>query len=78
MVVITNISDRFEIISKIILLTTKLFHSLLSHINVVSQVVVMRVSLHCQGCAGKLKKHLSKMEGIYLRNSNHFHIVFFH
>ncbi|KAL3843742.1 hypothetical protein ACJIZ3_001145 [Penstemon smallii] len=28
------------------------------------QVVVMRVSLHCQGCAGKLKKHLSKMEGV--------------
>ncbi|KAM6581173.1 hypothetical protein CsatA_004947 [Cannabis sativa] len=30
----------------------------------VFQVVVMRVSLHCQGCAGKLKKHLSKMEGV--------------
>ncbi|KAL5992295.1 hypothetical protein ACLOJK_013211 [Asimina triloba] len=29
----------------------------------VFQVVVMRVSLHCQGCAGKVKKHLSKMEG---------------
>lgn len=28
------------------------------------QVVVMRVSLHCQGCASKVKKHLSKMEGI--------------
>ncbi|XP_022727107.1 heavy metal-associated isoprenylated plant protein 8-like [Durio zibethinus] len=28
------------------------------------QVVVMRVSLHCQGCAGKVKKHLSKMEGV--------------
>ncbi|KAK9163141.1 hypothetical protein Syun_004043 [Stephania yunnanensis] len=28
------------------------------------QVVVMRVSLHCQGCAGKLKKHISKMEGV--------------
>lgn len=27
------------------------------------QVVVMRVALHCQGCAGKVKKHLSKMEG---------------
>ena len=26
----------------------------------------MRVSLHCQGCAGKVKKHLSKMEGRYL------------
>ncbi|KAL8536135.1 hypothetical protein ACS0TY_011679 [Phlomoides rotata] len=29
------------------------------------QVVVMRVSIHCQGCAGKVKKHLSKMEGTY-------------
>ncbi|XP_021750926.1 heavy metal-associated isoprenylated plant protein 3-like isoform X2 [Chenopodium quinoa] len=28
------------------------------------QVVVLRVSLHCQGCAGKVKKHLSKMEGV--------------
>ncbi|KAK6945560.1 Heavy metal-associated domain, HMA [Dillenia turbinata] len=27
-------------------------------------VVVMRVSLHCQGCADKVKKHLSKMEGV--------------
>ncbi|KAL7119422.1 hypothetical protein ACP275_02G062100 [Erythranthe tilingii] len=30
----------------------------------VFQVVVMRVSIHCQGCAGKVKKHLSKMEGV--------------
>ncbi|PSS29203.1 Protein SODIUM POTASSIUM ROOT DEFECTIVE 1 like [Actinidia chinensis var. chinensis] len=30
----------------------------------VFQVVVMRVSLHCQGCAGKVKRHLSKMEGV--------------
>ncbi|KAK8636579.1 hypothetical protein V6N13_124324 [Hibiscus sabdariffa] len=28
------------------------------------QVVVMRVALHCQGCAGKVKKHLSRMEGV--------------
>ncbi|KAL5703900.1 hypothetical protein ACHQM5_022393 [Ranunculus cassubicifolius] len=28
------------------------------------QEVVMRVSIHCQGCAGKIKKHLSKMEGV--------------
>ncbi|CAO2824886.1 unnamed protein product [Amaranthus hypochondriacus] len=28
------------------------------------QVVVLRVSLHCKGCAGKLRKHLSKMEGV--------------
>ncbi|GAB2292143.1 hypothetical protein Dimus_026394 [Dionaea muscipula] len=30
----------------------------------VLQVVVLRVSIHCQACAGKLKKHLSKMEGV--------------
>ncbi|KAK1277015.1 hypothetical protein QJS04_geneDACA014452 [Acorus gramineus] len=30
----------------------------------VFQVVVMRVSIHCQGCAGKIKKHISKMEGV--------------
>ncbi|KAI3810310.1 hypothetical protein L1987_19922 [Smallanthus sonchifolius] len=36
----------------------------LSSANQVFQVVVMRVSLHCQGCAGKVKKHLSKMEGV--------------
>eukprot|EP01018_Ginkgo_biloba_P020841 Gb_12907 [translate_table: standard] len=29
-----------------------------------SEVVVLRVSLHCQGCAGKVKKHISKMEGV--------------
>ncbi|PON66995.1 Heavy metal-associated domain containing protein [Parasponia andersonii] len=28
------------------------------------QVVVLRVSLHCKGCEGKVKKHLSKMEGV--------------
>ncbi|URE08125.1 Heavy metal-associated domain containing protein [Musa troglodytarum] len=30
----------------------------------VFQVVVMRVSLHCQACAGKVRKHISKMEGV--------------
>ncbi|KAK1314959.1 hypothetical protein QJS10_CPA06g00616 [Acorus calamus] len=30
----------------------------------VFQVVVMRVSIHCRGCAGKVKKHISKMEGV--------------
>ncbi|KAL0384495.1 UNVERIFIED_CONTAM: protein SODIUM POTASSIUM ROOT defective [Sesamum radiatum] len=34
------------------------------HDDNVFQVVVMRVSIHCQGCAGKVKKHLSKMEGV--------------
>ncbi|XP_073010826.1 heavy metal-associated isoprenylated plant protein 35-like [Typha latifolia] len=28
------------------------------------QVVVMKVSIHCQGCAGKIRKHISKMEGV--------------
>ncbi|CAL4956634.1 unnamed protein product [Urochloa decumbens] len=28
------------------------------------QVVVLRVSLHCKGCAGKVKKHISKMQGV--------------
>ncbi|KAL8129006.1 hypothetical protein V2J09_018161 [Rumex salicifolius] len=28
------------------------------------QVVVLRVSLHCKGCVAKLRKHLSKMEGV--------------
>ncbi|KAF8096028.1 hypothetical protein N665_0319s0046 [Sinapis alba] len=28
------------------------------------QVVVLRVSLHCKGCAGKVKKHLSKLKGL--------------
>jgi copper chaperone CopZ len=27
-------------------------------------VVVLRVSLHCKGCAGKVKKHIAKMEGV--------------
>nr|POE52858.1 protein sodium potassium root defective 3 [Quercus suber] len=27
-------------------------------------VVVLRVSLHCKGCEGKVRKHLSRMEGV--------------
>ncbi|EYU18502.1 hypothetical protein MIMGU_mgv11b018071mg [Erythranthe guttata] len=27
----------------------------------------MRVSIHCQGCAGKVKKHLSKMEELVVK-----------
>lgn len=34
------------------------------------QVVVMRVSLHCQACAGKVRKHISKMEGIHISFPN--------
>ncbi|KAK3163153.1 hypothetical protein QOZ80_1BG0098290 [Eleusine coracana subsp. coracana] len=28
------------------------------------QVVVLKVSLHCKGCAGKVKKHISKLQGV--------------
>ncbi|CAM0949420.1 unnamed protein product [Alopecurus aequalis] len=28
----------------------------------VLQVVVMKVAIHCEGCAGKVRKHISKME----------------
>ncbi|XP_021891572.1 protein SODIUM POTASSIUM ROOT DEFECTIVE 2-like [Carica papaya] len=28
------------------------------------QVVVLRVSLHCRGCEGKVRKHLSRMQGV--------------
>ncbi|KAL4576526.1 hypothetical protein LXL04_012621 [Taraxacum kok-saghyz] len=28
------------------------------------QVVVLRVSLHCKGCEKKMRKHISKMEGV--------------
>lgn len=30
------------------------------------QVVVLRVSLHCKGCEGKLRKHISRMEGVHM------------
>ena len=36
------------------------------YVFVYGQVVVMRVAIHCEGCAGKVKKHLSKMEGTSL------------
>ncbi|WCJ28241.1 Chloroplast-targeted copper chaperone protein [Euphorbia peplus] len=29
-----------------------------------SQVVVLKVSLHCRGCEGKVRKHISRMEGV--------------
>ncbi|KFK36635.1 hypothetical protein AALP_AA4G150600 [Arabis alpina] len=28
------------------------------------QVVVLKVSLHCRGCEGKVRKHLSRMQGV--------------
>lgn len=28
------------------------------------QVVILRVSIHCKGCEGKVRKHISKMEGV--------------
>ncbi|TYJ50845.1 hypothetical protein E1A91_A01G237000v1 [Gossypium mustelinum] len=30
----------------------------------VHQVVVLKVSFHCKGCEGKVRKHLSKMKGV--------------
>lgn len=32
--------------------------------NTQEQVVVLKVSLHCKACVGKVKKHLAKMEGV--------------
>nr|GMD12468.1 protein SODIUM POTASSIUM ROOT DEFECTIVE 2-like [Ipomoea batatas] len=29
-----------------------------------SPVVELRVSIHCKGCEGKVRKHLSRMEGV--------------
>ncbi|KAK9062609.1 hypothetical protein SSX86_019797 [Deinandra increscens subsp. villosa] len=29
-----------------------------------NQVVELRVSIHCKGCEGKVKKHISRMEGV--------------
>ncbi|PIA38873.1 hypothetical protein AQUCO_02700225v1 [Aquilegia coerulea] len=29
-----------------------------------NQVVVLKVSLHCKGCEGKVRKHISRMEGV--------------
>ncbi|KAK3206179.1 hypothetical protein Dsin_020225 [Dipteronia sinensis] len=29
-----------------------------------NQVVVLRVSIHCKGCEGKVRKHISRMEGV--------------
>ncbi|PIA65186.1 hypothetical protein AQUCO_00100583v1 [Aquilegia coerulea] len=29
------------------------------------KMVVLRVSMHCNGCARKVQKHISKMDGMY-------------
>ncbi|EPS72116.1 hypothetical protein M569_02644 [Genlisea aurea] len=29
------------------------------------QVIVLKVSMHCKGCERKMRKHLSKMDGLY-------------
>ena len=42
----------------------KKFHAYYNcYYHLVLQVVVLWVSLHCKGCEGKLRKHISKMEG---------------
>ncbi|KAL2342508.1 hypothetical protein Fmac_003793 [Flemingia macrophylla] len=28
------------------------------------KIVILRVSMHCQGCARKVEKHISKLEGV--------------
>lgn len=38
--------------------------SVLTSEDIDDQVVVLRVSLHCKGCEGKVRKHISKMEGV--------------
>ncbi|KAL1323767.1 hypothetical protein HN51_034012 [Arachis hypogaea] len=35
-----------------------------SSVRSTNQVVVLRVSLHCKACEGKLRKHISRMEGV--------------
>ncbi|KAI9196964.1 hypothetical protein LWI28_028569 [Acer negundo] len=30
----------------------------------IDQIVVLRVSIHCKGCEGKVRKHISRMEGV--------------
>ncbi|XP_027343391.1 uncharacterized protein LOC113855962 [Abrus precatorius] len=35
-----------------------------THKPIPNQVVVLRVSLHCKACEGKVRKHISKMEGV--------------
>ncbi|XVF68685.1 hypothetical protein PTKIN_Ptkin11bG0021100 [Pterospermum kingtungense] len=34
------------------------------------KVVVLRVSIHCKGCEGKVRKHISKMEGEFQQIQN--------
>ncbi|KAG2411023.1 Protein SODIUM POTASSIUM ROOT DEFECTIVE 2 [Vigna angularis] len=29
-----------------------------------AQIVILRVSMHCHGCAKKVEKHISKLEGV--------------
>ncbi|XP_058113905.1 heavy metal-associated isoprenylated plant protein 9-like [Magnolia sinica] len=37
-------------------------HTLAFHLK--PKMVVLRVSMHCSGCAKKVEKHISKMEGV--------------
>ncbi|GKB87797.1 sodium potassium root defective 2-like protein [Tanacetum coccineum] len=45
-------------------LTTPRSSSSLSSTSSQQQEVVLRVSLHCKGCVKKMRKHISKMEGV--------------
>ncbi|PWA78989.1 chloroplast-targeted copper chaperone protein [Artemisia annua] len=49
-------------------LTTPRSSSSLSSRSSEQQEVVLRVSLHCRGCEKKMRKHISKMEGMQKKN----------
>jgi copper chaperone CopZ len=42
------------------------------------QTVELRVSMHCNGCARKVHKHISKMEGTLIYLSQYFTGSVFH
>lgn len=42
------------------------FKSLINAFKLFAQTVELRVSIHCKGCEGKLRKHISRMEGKYI------------
>ncbi|CAK9169556.1 unnamed protein product [Ilex paraguariensis] len=41
-----------------------LMESSSTHSRPCNQVVELRVSIHCKGCEGKVRKHISRMEGV--------------
>ncbi|MED6147150.1 hypothetical protein PIB30_041403 [Stylosanthes scabra] len=65
----SNNSDGDKVIQCVSHSSSSMVHS---HANLIksssvrsnNQVVVLRVSLHCKACEGKLRKHISRMEGV--------------